>query len=72
MEQRKHWWNQRWGRLARRDILVFEDAGIWRVEAREGGIEGTSHWFELTSEDAVLDCIRDLMSGVDGWKELSG
>ena len=36
VERRKHYWNSRWGRLARMDILVYEDAGTWMVEAREG------------------------------------
>jgi len=39
VERRKHYWNGKWGRLARRDILVFEDGGAWLVEAREGGAE---------------------------------
>jgi len=36
VERRKHFWNGRWGRIARLDILIFEDAGRWLVEAREG------------------------------------
>jgi hypothetical protein len=72
MERRKHYWNSKWGRLARLDILVFEDAGFWLVEARDGGAEGKSRWFELPNEDVALDCVRDLMavSGSEGWKEL--
>jgi len=54
------------------DVLVFEDAGAWVVEAREGGAEGKSRWFELPDEDLALDCVRDLitLSKMDGWKEL--
>ncbi len=72
MERRKHYWNGRWGRLSRMDVLVFEDAGAWVVEAREGGAEGKSRWFELPDEDLALDCVRDLitLSKMDGWKEL--
>jgi hypothetical protein len=72
VERRKHCWNNRWGRLARMDILVYEDAGIWTVEAREGGADGTSRWFELPSEDLATDCVRDLISasGFDDWREL--
>ena len=40
MERRKHWWNGTWGRLARRDVYLFEDAGHWWVESREGGADG--------------------------------
>ena len=72
MERRKHWWNSRWGRLSRRDILVYEDGGRWWIEAREGGADGRSRWLECADEDAVLDIARDLMSGTDGWRELPG
>jgi len=72
VERRKHYWNSRWGRLARQDILVYEDAGVWMVEAREGGADGKSRWFELPNEDIALDCVRDLitLSKMDGWREL--
>ena len=72
MERRKHYWNGKWGRLARRDILVFEDAGTWLVEAREGGADGKSRWFELPDEDMALDCVKDLitLSKMEGWREL--
>jgi len=54
------------------DILVFEDAGAWVVEAREGGADGKSRWFDLPDEDRALDCVRDLitLSKMDGWREL--
>ena len=70
MEKRTHYWNGRWGRLARHDVLVFEDAGIWRVEHRVGGAEGRSHWSEFTDENAALDRLRDLLGRSDGWREL--
>ena len=40
MEKRKHYWNGRWGRLARHDVLLYEDGGQWTVEHRIGGVEG--------------------------------
>src|SRR5438477_359088 len=53
------------------DILVFEDAGAWMVEYREGGADGKSRWFELPDEDRALDRVRDLItpSKMDGWRE---
>jgi hypothetical protein len=72
MERRRHYWNSRWGRLGRRDILLFEDGGRWWVEARDGGSDGTSRWFEAGDEDRALDVVRDLMSDSDGWRELTG
>jgi hypothetical protein len=47
-------------------------SGHWLVEAREGGADGTSRWFELPNEDLALDCVRDLISAsdFDDWREL--
>jgi hypothetical protein len=71
VEKRKHYWNGRWGRLARHDILLFEDAGFWRVEDRIGGADGRSRWGEFEHEDAALDHVRDLVAGTDDWQELT-
>jgi hypothetical protein len=71
MEKRKHYWNGRWGRLARRDIVLFEDAGLWTVEVRTGGVEGRSQMIEYEDEDAALDRLRDLLAGADEWRELA-
>jgi hypothetical protein len=70
MERRKHWWNGTWGRLVRRDLYVYEDAGRWLVEARLGGAEGRSRWFEYDSEDAALECVRGLFTESDEWREI--
>jgi hypothetical protein len=71
MEQRKHFWNGRWGRLARRDLYLREDAGIWVIEDREGGADGRGRYYEHHDEDAALDHVRDLLAMGDGWRELS-
>ncbi len=70
MEKRKHYWNGRWGRLARHDVLLYEDGGFWQVEHRIGGSEGRTRWYEHDDEDAALDRIRDLLATSDGWQEL--
>ena len=70
MEKRKHYWNGRWGRLARHDVLLFEDAGQWTVEHRVGGTEGRSTLAEFDNEDLALDRVRDLLAGTDEWREL--
>lgn len=72
MERRKHYWNGKWGRLARMDVIVFEDAGAWLIEARTGGADGTSRWYQVPDEDAALDRVRDLItvSKMDTWREL--
>ena len=70
MERRKHWWNGTWGRLARRDVYLFEDGGTWLVEGRDGGAEGRSKWYDFENEDSALDCVRGLMVGPGDWREL--
>jgi hypothetical protein len=70
MEKRKHLWNGRWGRLARVDVILYEDAGRWIVEHRTGGVEGRASMIEFASEDTALDRMRDLVAGADDWREL--
>lgn len=70
MEKRKHYWNGRWGRLARVDVLLYEDGGRWIVEERTGGVEGRSVMEEFDQEDAALDRVRDLLAGTEDWREL--
>ncbi len=73
MEWRRHYWNGRWGRSVREDILVSQEGGVWLVEARHGGTDGASRWFEVPDEDTALDWVRDLIhaSEFDGWRELT-
>ena len=70
MEKRKHYWNGRWGRLARLDVMLYEDAGRWSVEHRVGGVEGRTAVTEFDREDAAYDRLRDLLAGADDWREL--
>ena len=67
----RHWWNGRWGRIARRDIYLRAEGDRYAVEAREGGAEGTTRtWHPPTKKDA-LSLLDDLMSDQDGWRELT-
>jgi hypothetical protein len=71
MEQRKHWWNGKWGRAARRDVYLRVDGDTWHVEQRAGGADGVSHFYEFDSEEAAYDRVRDLLVGPFEWRELS-
>ncbi len=71
MEQRKHWWNGKWGRIARKDVFLRVNGDIWHVEARAGGAEGVSQFFEYDSEDAALETVRAMLTGPGTWRELS-
>ncbi len=63
MEQRKHWWNGKWGRLARRDVFLRVDADRWHVEQRAGGAEGVSRFYEHASADEAEETVRALLDG---------
>jgi hypothetical protein len=53
-------------------VPVFEDAGSWWVEIREGGADGDSRWFELPDRNKALECARDMiaLSGFGEWREM--
>jgi hypothetical protein len=70
MEKRAHYWNGRWGRLARVDVVLLEDAGRWLVEQRIGGVEGRVTTTEFETEQPARDRVRDLLAGAAGWREL--
>ena len=56
--------------MARHDVLLYEDAGYWRVEHRIGGSEGWTRWYEHDDEDGALDRVRDLLATSDSWQDL--
>jgi hypothetical protein len=72
MEQRKHWWNGKWGRLARRDVYLRADADQWFVEQPAGGAEGVSRFYEFVSEDEAYEAVRLMLDGPDDWRQLDG
>jgi hypothetical protein len=70
MEKRKHFWNGRWGRLARVDVILYEDGGQWMVEHRIGGVEGRATMIDFEREDDAFNRLRDLLAGTDQWREI--
>jgi hypothetical protein len=47
------------------------DADQWFVEAREGGADGSSRWWELDDEETAMDVILALLAGTDEWREIT-
>ena len=68
----RHWWNSKWGRLARRDVYLRAEGDRYIVEAWEGGADGTLRtWHPPTEEDALL-LVDDLLNDQDQkWRELT-
>lgn len=69
----EHWWNERWGRLARRDVWLRTDGTRWRVEAQQGGREGGRLWGRTYPDEAAarnqLDEIKARASDI--WQEMA-
>lgn len=53
------------------DVYPYEDGGQWRVEAREGGADGRSKWYDFDDEDAAMETVHGLIAGSPHWRELS-
>jgi hypothetical protein len=70
----KHWWNGRWGRLARRDVYVKVDSEPRSVvEARADGAEGRIKRQECRDErEALVLAERWREFGGDDWADISG
>ena len=67
------WWNRKWGRLARRDVMIYYDgAGHWQVQAREGGVEGRFQHQDFTDESQARDIAMQFMaaSAADNWRAM--
>ncbi len=69
----KHWWNGKFGRIARRDVFVWTDGHHrWEVEARRGGANGPSRRQAVHGEREALELAqrwRDM--GGDNWRDVS-
>jgi len=70
-DQRKHWWNGRWGQAARRDVYLRLHGGRWQVEQRAGGGDGVSQFYDVDSREEADDLVRQLLNTDDRWRELS-
>jgi hypothetical protein len=41
------------------------------VEAREGGADGHSRWWEFDDEDQALEIVEGLLAGSADWREIT-
>lgn len=70
-----HWWNGRWGRLARRDVWLKRDTatGQWWAEARQGDGDSKVWRSKPGSEDVAREELTMLqLRGSTDWRDLSG
>ena len=68
----RHWWNQQWGRLGRRDVYVRSDGTRFEVEVAQGGAEGRRWVARFDSlADAVEEAENHLRDPSDRWRDVS-
>jgi hypothetical protein len=67
-----HWWNGRWGRLARRDVWLHRDDDSWIVAARQGDGESNVWHSKPSSEAQARTLVADLLArGGEHWTDLT-
>jgi hypothetical protein len=65
------WWNGRWGRLAKRDIWLYQHKG-WLVRWRTGDSDSPTDEKHFTDEADARAWVDHLMAtGGDGWRDMT-
>lgn len=73
MEAQRVWWNRKWGKITRRDVLIYYRPEQWLIVAREGGPEGKAKKVEAASEAEALQIAEEFRRlGGGDWRELTG
>ena len=67
----KHWWNNAWGRLSRRDVYVRTDGRSFQLELRHGGSEGRSWRREYPQRGQAEEEARRHMDPAMTWIDLT-
>jgi len=71
----KHFWNGRFGRLARRDIYIRQvHDGVYEVEVRHGGSDGQSALAPHPTSETALAAAQEVMSAdavLSQWRDIT-
>ncbi len=66
------WWNGKYGRIARRDLWLYTNGYVWRVDARQGDGDARVWSKQFTSEQEARQLTEDMMARADSqWKDLT-
>ena len=69
MEQRKHWWNGTWGRLAREDVALRTNGVQWEIWVRRGGAESNDNRRTVYDTEAEAREVLDkLLANGQRWQ----
>jgi hypothetical protein len=73
-EQRGRWWNRLYGRMARKDLWLWQDGPQWIVGAREGDADARTWRREFATEAparALIDQILARNGGRKAWLDMT-
>ncbi|WP_203910955.1 hypothetical protein [Rhizocola hellebori] len=66
------WWNGAYGRIARRDMWLYTNGYVWRVEARQGDGDAAVWSKQFTSEQLARELAAQMMArSGDQWRDLT-
>jgi hypothetical protein len=68
----RHWWNNGWGRLNRRDVYVRTDGGTFQLELRLGGVEGRRARRPFDTLDEAIAEAEQHMDPDQKWVDITG
>ena len=73
-ELRGRWWNKSYGRMARKDLWLWQDGSTWTVGARHGDSDGELWRRPFDREDearALIDSMMKRNGGRPTWLDMT-
>jgi len=67
-ELRGRWWNRAYGRMARKDLWLWQDGSTWIVGARHGDSDGDV-WKKSFDREEIALALIDRMIKRNGGRE---
>ncbi|MFG2042158.1 hypothetical protein [Dactylosporangium sp. NPDC048998] len=68
----RHWWNNAWGRLNRRDVFIRTDGETFELELRLGGADSRPPWRRFPTLDVALEEAANRMAADQRWSDITG
>lgn len=66
------WWNGSYGRINRRDIWLYTNGHVWRVDARQGDGDAKIWSKTMVREEDARELAADMRARTgDTWRELT-
>jgi hypothetical protein len=73
-ELRGRWWNRSYGRMARKDLWLWQDGPLWTVGARHGDADGGVWRKSFDRESgarALVDRMMERNGGRKAWLDMT-